>query len=125
MSGGDQPPDDLEIPDDAIVWRRVVALHYDPATHLPTTAAFSDSSDKTPMSGTIAPAGSSVAEYAKRWKVPGVVQFTVGQLRLLGFGVTWIPDDDDPYHVGIHGPKTPSRKKNLKRTCAWAYEPNR
>jgi hypothetical protein len=117
------PPDDKSIPDDAIVWRRIAKDHYNPDDRRPSTAAFSDSSDGTPMSATMPPGTLSAEEYVQTWGAHAVAQWTVGQLRALGLGVTRIPTDRDPFHVGVHGAKTGSCRKNLKRLCVWAAEP--
>ena len=121
-----QPRDDLSIPDEAVIWRRISKDHYESDTRRPSTAAFSDPSDGSSMSATAPPSTLKADDYAQRWGAYAVAEFTAGELRALGFGLTWVatdPPDLDPYHVEIHGPKTGSRKKKLKSLCRWAYEP--
>jgi hypothetical protein len=118
------PPDDASIPNTAIVWRRITREQYSREEHRPTSAAFCDSSDGTPMSATMPPDDLSAADYAKTWGAFGVAALTVGQLRALGLGVTRIPADIDPYHVGVHGKKTGKCRNGLKKTCSWVHEPS-
>jgi hypothetical protein len=115
--------DDPSIPGEAIVWRRINRVHLVTVERRLSSAAFSDSSDGTPMSATLATATSDPAAYAARWNAFGVVGISVQRLRELGLGVTRAPTDEDPDHVSIHGEKKKSVKTALARDARWVVEP--
>lgn len=115
--------DDPTIPGEAIVWRRINRIHLVPAERRPSSAAFSDSSDGTPMSATLATPTSNPVAYAARWNAFGVVGISVQRLRELGLGVTRAPTDEDPDHVSIHGEKKKSVARALAKEAQWVFEP--
>ena len=117
--------DDPTIPGDAVVWRRIHRLHDVPSERRPSSAAFTDSTDGTPMSATLVTAGADPAAYATRWVAHGVVAISVQQLRDLGLGVTKAPTDDDPDHVSIHGEKKKAITGSLAKVAKWVVEPSR
>ena len=122
-------PDDRSVPDDAVLWRRIPLNTVCVTTHegreIPSSAAFDDSSDGSPMSVALA----SVLEKPERLlegrSCPcGVVGFTAGEARALGLRIC--PDDaGDSYrgHAYVAGNKTKKTKRALAVASRWVVSP--
>lgn len=126
--------DDPNIPDDAELWRRVPPYLCVPDGNSgrirPSSAAFSDSSDGTPMSVDLAKivlanGGDPTTTLAG---YPGcfLVSLTAGQVRdpLKGKqGVQLSPTSANPAHTYVFGKKTHAIKSYLARSAQWIVEP--
>ena len=127
-----EPPyqDDPTISDDDVLLRRIPRNQYvvDPKSSdgiRPTSGAFDDSSDGSPMSMTLASecAGPPEALIADMVGA-GVAAVCVELVRSLGQGVVRDPTPDDPGHVLVFGVK-PKRSfgRRLAKESGWAVKP--
>ncbi len=133
MSSQDAPSvqDDPSIEDDSELWRRIkpeqVVRDDNRGILRPSSAAFSDSSDGSPMSVQLA---SIVAENGgdARWALASypdmyLAALTAGQVRARKLGVIRQPLPEDPAHGGVTGEKTSGIKKYLAKTARWVIGP--
>lgn len=120
------PPDDLTIPGDAVLWRRVPDLHFvgqADGTIRPSSAAFDDDPDGDPMSTVLARPGRDpfpVLLGNDRWALAGVA---VALVRELGWAVERRPTPEEPDHVVVIGNKTHGKRKRVARECSWVIPP--
>jgi len=133
MSGGADHADDPSIRNCSELWRRVHPTHFIFDQNLgrmrPTSQAFTDSKDGTPMSVLQARvvAATNRDEYSVLRNHPGyaLVAFTARLARQLGQGVEPNPLPDEPAHTYVFGDK---KKKAVKEAFAknavWVAKPD-
>jgi hypothetical protein len=123
--------DDPTIGNDAALWRRVPPGHFIFDDNLgawrPSSAAFDDHPDGSPMSvilgqqvldeGRIA---DSVLEGHDGF---GLVSFLAELARDQGQGITRKPLSDEPAHAEVFGKKTRAVKKAFAKNCQWVVSP--
>ena len=122
--------DDKSIPDDSEIWRRI---HPDQLTEKggrlrPSSAAFEDSDENSPMSV-------HLAEVIRRARIApeilllgkaygtGLASIKVRTFRQDGQSIVRDPTADDPSHALICGPKPGSVRKKWAREAVWVIEP--
>src|SRR5262245_61561436 len=117
-----EPPyvDDPTISDDDLVLRRIPKTQRvdDPKTPTgsrPTTGAFDDSVDGSPLSMSLASECVNPRALIEGMADAGVVAVSVRQLRALGQGVVRDPTEADPAHVLVFGHKPRSFGKAMVR----------
>lgn len=120
---------DPSIKDDADVWRRINPkwVKHDPAQGRlrPSSQAFQDSTDGTPLSVLLAadlPGPHAALEGHEGYYLAAL---SVGFVRSLGFVVTRHPirDQDPPGHAWIVGRKTSRFRTELARHATWVVGP--
>ena len=124
------PPfvDDATISDDDHVLRRIpknqrVTDPKVPGGIRPSSGAFDDSSDGSPLSMTLASECVDPASLIEGFEEAGVVRVSVRELRALGQGFVRDPTDDDPAHVLVFGHKSQSFGKKAARAATWIIRP--
>lgn len=133
-----QPPVH-QIADDESVWRYVSEEHIvtDPATGRTrlSSAAFSDSSDGSPMSVVVEPVADQLnlvpaGAMEGRPKAVGVLALNAGALRGEGQTVTHTPIVDapephpcDPAHGSVAGRKSKSMQRRWAKAPTWLIRP--
>ena len=133
MSQADSPyVDDLTILDDSPLWRRIPPWHFVFDHNLgrvrPSTAAFEDHPDGTPMSVVL---GQDVLQIGKEpqsvltgHKDFGLVTFPAKVARTNGQGIVRKPRPDEPAHAEVFGKKTRAVKKAFVKASEWIVEPS-
>ncbi len=127
------PPDDPDIPDDAVLLRRIFPGFYveqDGVVRL-SSQAFDDPRDGSSMSvwvlARLLVAGISTSHVLAGFDGHGLVALHAGQVRGLGFGITWVPDPTDGLrghaHAEVHCRKTPGQKRRLRDVCTHVAGP--
>lgn len=126
MTGAASALDDAEIPDDAVLLRRVAPAQMDRDGNRVTSNAFNDITDRDTgaravsvfVQAEIEKLGVSLADMVAEHEGFGVVAITAGEVRALGLGVTWEPNDRayGPAHAHINGGKP----KGVRRALATA-----
>jgi hypothetical protein len=127
---GDSPDvhDDPGIPDSTHVWRRISPnwIKYDSAQERrrPSSQAFQDSRDGTPMSVFLESELSTPAAALQGHTGYSLVALRVGYVRSLGLVVTRSPirPEDPPGHAWVVGSKTASIRAKLARHATWVVE---
>jgi len=122
----DAPPDDLSIPDDAVIWRRVPDRHFVaiPEGQIrPSSAAFDDDPDGDSMSAVLATPGRDPYPVLLGNEGWGLVAIEVRLVRELGWSIEKTPEPDEPDHVHVHGNKTKGKTRRVARDCAWVIPP--
>lgn len=133
MGKGGGHVDDTSICNSAELWRRIHPRQIVPDQNRhrmrPSSAAFSDSSDGTPMSVLRASlvARSRRDEFSILRQYPGeaLAAFTAGIARRLHQGVEPDPLPDESAHAYIFGPKPKHIKRALATKSIWVVEPDR
>lgn len=88
----------------------------------PTSANFEDHPDGSPMSVVIA-AESTVEIALEGHEGYGLVEFTAGDVRARGQGISRV-EDGVPGHAEVFGPKpAASVRRPLAKLCQWVREP--
>ncbi len=122
------PPDDPTIPDDAVLWRRVPPNFYVPDERLgrsrPSSMAFENSRDGSPMSVVLASEARSVEAVLQGHEGYGLVAITAGLARACGQVVTRDPLPEEPAHALVAGAKTSAVKKRFAREARTIVEPS-
>lgn len=127
------PPDDPDIPDDTVLLRRIFPGFYveqDGVVRL-SSQAFDDARDGSSMSvwvrARLLEAGISTTHLLTGFDRYGLVALHAGQVRGLGFGITWVSDPADGVrglaHAEVHCRKTPSQKRRLRDLCTHVAGP--
>ena len=123
------PGDDLTIPDEALLWRRIPPIWWikDPGTgqYRLTSEAFDDARDKTPLSVAIAAEVVGGTEtFLKGYAGNGIAEFTAGYARhTCGFAVARDPVEGEPWHAHVIGTKKKRLRKLLRDGCTMVVTP--
>lgn len=123
------PPyeDDATLDNDEVLWRRVPNqwVKFDDNLNYfrPSSQAFQDSRDGTPMSVFIAAECGGVEDALAEHDAFLLVSFSVGEVRELGLGVTRDPKPGAPAHALVFGKKTGSVRSSLAKGCEWVVGP--
>ena len=131
MAGGGYT-DDPAISDDAALWRRIhpkqwIIDHNRGGVLRPTSQAFTDSSDGTPMSVLLA----EIVTASNRTSRDALVGYedyalasiTAGFAREWNQGITPAPEQYEPAHAFVFGQKTRALQRAFARTAAWVVPP--
>lgn len=122
--------DDPSIPNDTEVWRRITPrwIKFDPAQgrRRPSSEAFQDSRDRTPLSVFLAAELSGPDEALEGHDGYCLAALNVGFIRTLGLGVSRHPirGEDPPGHAWVVGPKTKKTRNKLARNTTWVVGPD-
>jgi len=125
-------PDDLSVRDDSsiddeeLLWRRISPEHVvsdSDGTRRPSSAAFSDSSDSTPLSVDLASIAGDPSVTLESHSGFGLAELVVADVRKLGLGVWPDPLPHNEAHAGITGRKTRGTRRALARVARWRVEP--
>ena len=123
-------PDSPEIAADAQIWRRVPLFPHlitnAEGIERPSSAAFADSSDGSPMSVAISTIVRDPWRLVEGQDIPcAVVGFTAGLARGLGLRVC-LDTSGEEYegHAYLAGPKPKSAKKSLATGSTWVISPS-
>lgn len=119
--------DDPTIADADPLWRRIHPKHFVRDENLqqwrPSSAAFTDSSDGSPMSVVL---GQEVFAADRRpesvlfgHEDHALASFTTGVARANGQGVERSPQPDEPAHGGVFGPKPKRVQRALAKSATW------
>lgn len=122
---GAEYQDDPSIPDAAVVWRRVPPewVKFEDGVLRPSTGAFGDSSDGSPMSAVANRQDRGPESIVARYPGCGVIGMSAKSLRDLGFALVRAPDDEDEDHIYVAGNKTKGARKRMKYGCWWLVQP--
>lgn len=120
--GTEAYPDDPGIAADEILYRRVRNDQWNWSKRRPSSAAFDDSGDGTPMSvaldSLLREAGRCPSDLLEGHPRFGLVSFTAKQARALSLSITASPPvSGDPAHGWVAGKKTKSMRKKLAELC--------
>ena len=123
--------DDVSISDDANLWRRIhpdwVVTDENRGGVRPSSAAFDDSDDGTPLSVVIEEAvlasGRDAAKILENYAGYSLAAFTAGAARANGQGVARTPTPEEPAHGSVFGKKTKSVKRRLSHASSWVIAP--
>ena len=125
------PEDDLTVPDDERLLRRVppqlIVWNENTGARQVSTGAFSDSSDGSGMSvslaGVLEAAGVPDEHVLGGYDGFGLVAITAGLARAQNQGVIRDPTETDPSHAEVVGKKTRAVKRAFKREATWIVCP--
>ena len=122
--------DDPEIPVDDVLYRRVRSVDWNPGERRPTSAAFSDSKNGTPMSVVLRSLLTADARTPESTLDVhpgfGLVAIAVGSARAMGFAVAIRPAVvGEPAHAWVVGKKTQGLRKRLAKECVVVVSPPR
>lgn len=123
--------DDLTIADDSPLWRRVPPRHVifdeNRAAWRPSSAAFEDHPNGTPMSVVLGQevlnAGRGPASVLAGHEGFGLVSFTAALAREKRQGIVRRPLPEEPAHAEVFGKKTESVRKAFAKSCFWVMPP--
>jgi hypothetical protein len=129
MEGFSDYADDPNIADADVLWRRVrpdwVNWDENVGAWRPSSAAFQNSSDGSPMSVliekiVITTNRAAIDMLSGRYADHSLCAFTAGFARELGHQVATLPRVlDEPAHGWVAGKKTESVKQKMKRRSEW------
>ncbi len=123
--------DDPTIGNDAPLWRRVPPRHFVFDDNLgnwrPSTAAFEDHPDGSPMSVVlgqeILDGGRTADSVLEGHDGFGLVSFLAELARAEGQGIVRKPLAEEPAHAEVFGKKTRAVKKAFAKNCKWVVSP--
>jgi hypothetical protein len=126
-----QPGDDRSIADTEELWRRVHPAQIVPddnkGLRRPSSAAFSDPSDGTPMSiclsSLVIQSGRTPRDLLVGRQGTGLVGFRAHHVRELGLSVARDPLPEEPAHGIVVGIKTKQIQRRLARCAMWVVDP--
>lgn len=123
------PEHDSTISDLEVVWRRVPGWP-DWTTHdenlgrrRPSSGAFEDDRDGSPMSMYLANGGNTIEEVLAGHPEFGLASLRVADLRVKGLSVVRRPEPGFPSHVEVVGPKKHNVRSFLAKASQWVVEP--
>jgi hypothetical protein len=125
----DEYEDDPSIADDDVLWRRVplhpswVVFDETQGRLRPSSSAFDNHRDGTPMSAYLAAGGNTVEEVLEGHPNYSLAGFSAGLARLQGQGIVRRPMPAFPSHVEVFGPKSKSVRSALAKGCHWVVAP--
>jgi len=125
--------DDPTIANHAELWRRVppswVVPDENRGGYRPSSQAFHDSADRSPMSVLIAETmladGRGPQDAVADDPTFLLASFTAGEARSLEQGVARTPTDAEPAHGSVFGRKTKQVYRALSRLARWVIAPSR
>lgn len=128
---GQEFQDDNSIQNEDDLWRRVMPAQivhdHNLGTSRPSSAAFEDSPDGSPMSAIWEKLhrqqNLTEADALAGHTGFGLVSFKVSLARELNQGIQRDPVEDAPAHVLVFGPKTKSVRRKLAAGAQWVIEP--
>lgn len=121
-----------QVPDAAIVWRRIPPWHITPngirprkadGTFRPSSSAFEDDGDGDPMSVDIVDESLTVERELTGHDGYGIVSITAGKLREFGLDVCRKAEPGNPNHAQVIGRKTRSIRNQIAENCVWVFDP--
>lgn len=119
---------DERIGDDAVLWRRIPGVHVVDNDSRPSSAAFDPHPDDQQTSVCVAAVAASPDEIMMGHDGFGLVSFTAGEARRLGFTIT--PTEGDyPGHADLGWAGTASSRKKAQKKLAtlcaerWVVKP--
>jgi hypothetical protein len=119
--------DDLTIPDDAELWRRIPPRHFhlegDTGRVRPASSAFEDDRDGSPMSVFLGALTSGPGEVLQGHEGYALASITAGIARIHGQAVVRDPLPDAPAHALVVGHKTRSIRAQLAIASRWIAPP--
>ncbi len=119
--------DDQDIHNDIDLWRRVDPLYFVEDHNLggirPSSQAFQDSSDGTPMSIDISTIAKDASRTIQNYEGYAVAAITAGLARDCGQGIAPDPRPDNPAHGYVFGKKTGGVRKKLAKNARWVIRP--
>jgi hypothetical protein len=122
-----EPHNDPTIPDDAILWRRIPPWHFFYDTNLgrmrPSSAAFEDDADGSPMSVVLAAETSGPENALAGHPGYALASFTAGMARECSQGVARDPLPHEPAHALVSGRRTGSVRNRLAKGSTWVVPP--
>jgi hypothetical protein len=122
--------DDPTIADDTVLWRRIRPKQWTPdetqgrLRWRPSSEAFHDSPDHSPMSVFIAAETPQPDHVMRGHTGYGLVGFTAGFARQCGLTVVRDPTQEHPSHALVVGRKTGSVRRRLARASQWVIRPS-
>jgi len=127
MTGVPPPTNDGSIPDAVVLWRRIPPgqMTTDDSVasgERPSTANFDDPELSVVIASDCA---GGTATLLKGHDGFGVVEFTVGEIRALGWGIVRAPDDQLPGHAHVTGRKSRALRSRLAKVCRMIVNPAR
>ncbi len=130
MQSGDYE-DDPEISPEELLYRRIPGddINWKPSEQRPTSAAFGDSRDDSPMSvalgSLLSRAQMKPDDLLKGYDRFGLVRFTAANARAQGLAVAIRPPrPGEPAHGWVVGNKTHACRKRLKACCEVVVAPS-
>jgi hypothetical protein len=121
-------PDDTTIGDQEILWRRIPRAQMVSSSPLsmdtarPSSANFDDPELSVVLESECK---GGIETLLKGHIGFGVVAFSVGEIRSLGWGVVRAPDDDLPGHAHVTcANKTQSQRRRLAKSCVVLVMPS-
>jgi hypothetical protein len=123
--------DDNTISDDEQLWRRINPVWFVPDDNRgglrPSSAAFDDSKDGSPLSVLLASVvrstGRNAADVLSGFNKYALASFAAGAARSCGQGVDRTPLEDEPAHASVFGRKTKPVKRHLANAAQWVIAP--
>lgn len=132
MSSHEAPyVDDLAIENEAPLWRRVSPKQFffdeNRDCWRPSSAAFNDHPNGTPMSVVLGQevldAGRTAEGVLEGHEGYALASFTAGLVREYGQGIVRAPMPNEPAHAEVFGKKTKSVQRALAKNCQWVVPP--
>jgi hypothetical protein len=125
------PNDDPTIPDDAVLWRRIhknqAAYDKNLGRKRPSSEAFKDSSDGTPMSVILAEvvleSGRKPEDIVRGSQDHGLASLPASTVRENGLGILKAPTPEEPAHAEVLGDKSKKISRELAKRCEWVIMP--
>ena len=118
--------DNQTISDDDELWRRIPPQQWVDCpgeTCRPSSAAFEDSADGSPLSVHIGRLTSTTAVLSGPHGLYAIAAFRTRLARECGFIVVADPNPDDPSHALVVGNKTTPKRKRIVKGCWWVQRP--
>jgi hypothetical protein len=120
--------DDSTISDDNNLWRRIhpAQIVYDNnlKSYRPSSAAFDDSSNGSPMSVILAEENRNPSTALENYEGFSMVSLTARLVRDCGQGIARDPLPDEPAHALVFGEKPKSIRKKLAQAAEWIVSPH-
>jgi hypothetical protein len=123
--------DDSSIADDTSLWRRIPPGWWVPDENLgrlrPTSAAFDDHRNGTPMSvlieDVVLSTGRGPDDILAPFKGYAMASIRAGVARECSLGVMREPLPEEPAHAVVFGKKSKGVRAKLATNCEWVVEP--
>jgi hypothetical protein len=119
--------DDPTISDDADLWRRIHPTHIISDPNLgrvrPTSAAFMDLSNGSPMSVVIAAESDGPEHILAGYEGYGLASFKARVAREFGLGIVRNPLYNQPAHALVFGAKSGKVRSQLAKAVEWVVLP--